>query len=219
MSNKHTGSTPTIIQAGLWLFLIALATPVTVPPVPALATITSTFSDEGFEDVDGVDTIASMISGPVVYSWARELLTWDIQIKAKNNPNYRSIRFHIGPKWLHEEFRVVIALRHLRSLRNSGTRVQVKKVRGLPIWLSGESQGASVGVRTTSAPSARRRASFSCQKKKRKEKGRCYYGFEKKKVAGDTYQRHLIRKGYDYRITLIYSIQYVFWTASLASLP
>ena len=42
--------------------------PVTVPPVPAPATITSTFSDEGFEGVDGVETTASMISGPVVYS-------------------------------------------------------------------------------------------------------------------------------------------------------
>lgn len=31
----------------------------------------------------------------------------------------------------------------------------------LPIWLSGESQAASVGVRMTSAPRARNRASFS----------------------------------------------------------
>ena len=56
------------MQVGLWVFLIALEMPVTVPPVPAPATITSTFSDEGFEDVDGVETTASMISGPVVYS-------------------------------------------------------------------------------------------------------------------------------------------------------
>ena len=66
--NKHTGSTPTITQVELWVFLIAREMPVIVPPVPALATITSTFSDEGFEDVDGVETTASMISGPVVYS-------------------------------------------------------------------------------------------------------------------------------------------------------
>jgi hypothetical protein len=32
----------------------------------------------------------------------------------------------------------------------------------------------------------------------------------KKTVARETYQGHLIRKGYDYRITLIYSIQYIF---------
>jgi hypothetical protein len=38
-----------------------------------------------------------------------------------------------------------------------------------------------------------------------------------KKVAGETYQGHLIRKGYDYSITLIYSIQYAFWTASVRS--
>ena len=65
------------------------------------------------------------------------------------------------------------------------------KARVLPIWLSGESQGASVGVRTTSAPSARRRASFSCPKKKRKE-GRCYYGFIKKIVAGETHTKDIL---------------------------
>jgi hypothetical protein len=57
-----------IMQSGLWVFLMAREMPVTVPPVPAPATITSTFSDESFEDVDGVETTASIISGPVVYS-------------------------------------------------------------------------------------------------------------------------------------------------------
>jgi hypothetical protein len=33
--------------------------------------------DDGLEDVEGVDTTESMISGPVVYSWAKGLLTWD----------------------------------------------------------------------------------------------------------------------------------------------
>lgn len=39
-----------------------------VPPVPALAIMTSTFSDDGLAEVDGVETTASIISGPVVYS-------------------------------------------------------------------------------------------------------------------------------------------------------
>lgn len=47
----------------------------TVPPVPAPATMTSTFSEDGLADVEGVETTASIISGPVVYSWARGLLT------------------------------------------------------------------------------------------------------------------------------------------------
>lgn len=46
-----------------------------VPPVPAPATMTSTLPDEDLEDVEGVDITASMISGPVVYSCARGLLT------------------------------------------------------------------------------------------------------------------------------------------------
>ena len=53
--------------------------PVTVPPVPAAAIITSTLPDDGLDDVDGVDTIASMISGPVVYSCAKGLLTYRYQ--------------------------------------------------------------------------------------------------------------------------------------------
>lgn len=48
--------------------------PVIVPPVPAPATSTSTLPDEGDVEVDGVETTASMISGPVVYSWANGLL-------------------------------------------------------------------------------------------------------------------------------------------------
>lgn len=39
-----------------------------VPPVPALATSTSTFPDEGRDDVGGVAVTSSIISGPVVYS-------------------------------------------------------------------------------------------------------------------------------------------------------
>jgi len=52
----------------LWVFLIACEIPVTVPPVPAPAIMTSTFLDDGLDDVEGVDTTASIISGPVVYS-------------------------------------------------------------------------------------------------------------------------------------------------------
>jgi hypothetical protein len=47
---------------------MARETPVIVPPVPAPAIKASTFSDEGLDDVDGVETTASMISGPVVSS-------------------------------------------------------------------------------------------------------------------------------------------------------
>jgi hypothetical protein len=39
---------------------------------------TSTAPDEGFDEVDGVETTASMISGPVVYSWASGLFTFEI---------------------------------------------------------------------------------------------------------------------------------------------
>lgn len=50
--------------------------PVTVPPVPAPAIMTSTLPEDGLDDVLGVETTASMISGPVVYSWASGLLTY-----------------------------------------------------------------------------------------------------------------------------------------------
>jgi len=70
-----TGSMPTITHSGLCFFLIALESPVTVPPVPAPAIMTSTFLDEGLDEVEGVDTTASIISGPVVYSCARGLFT------------------------------------------------------------------------------------------------------------------------------------------------
>ena len=46
-----------------------------VPPVPAPAMMTSTLPEEGCNGVDGVKITASMISGPVVYSWANGLLT------------------------------------------------------------------------------------------------------------------------------------------------
>lgn len=80
---RLTGSTPTTMQSLLCVLLIALEIPVTVPPVPAPATMTSTFSVEGREDVDGVETTASIISGPVVYSCARGLFTWQIRISKK----------------------------------------------------------------------------------------------------------------------------------------
>lgn len=44
-------------------------------PVPAPATKASTFPEEGFAAVDGVATTASIISGPVVSSCAKGLLT------------------------------------------------------------------------------------------------------------------------------------------------
>jgi len=47
---------------------MARDSPVMVPPVPALATKTSTFPDEGLDAVEGVDVTAWIISGPVVYS-------------------------------------------------------------------------------------------------------------------------------------------------------
>lgn len=67
----RTTSTPTILHAGLCpLFLTAWATPVSVPPVPVLATKTSSFPEEGRE-VEVEVTIASMISGAVVSSCER----------------------------------------------------------------------------------------------------------------------------------------------------
>lgn len=44
-----------------------------VPPVPALAINASTFMDDGLNEEDGVEVTVSMISGPVVYSWANGL--------------------------------------------------------------------------------------------------------------------------------------------------
>ena len=73
--SKLTGSMPTTMALGLWVFLIAREMPVIVPPVPAPATNTSTFPDEGFAGVEGVATTARMISGPVVNSWANGLFT------------------------------------------------------------------------------------------------------------------------------------------------
>lgn len=58
----------TTMQSGLCFFLIALDRPVIVPPVPAPAIMTSTFSEDGFEVVEGVEVTASIISGPVVNS-------------------------------------------------------------------------------------------------------------------------------------------------------
>lgn len=46
-----------------------------VPPVPAPAMKTSTLPEEGLDWVEGVETTAAMISGPVVSSWASGLFT------------------------------------------------------------------------------------------------------------------------------------------------
>lgn len=56
----------------------------TVPPVPAPAIKASTLPDDGLEDDEGVDTTASIISGPVVYSCARGLLTLN---KSQHKPS------------------------------------------------------------------------------------------------------------------------------------
>ena len=53
------------------------------------------------------------------------------------------------------------------------------------------------------------------KKKKKRKKEDAITASKKNSSRRNTYQRHLIRKGYDYRITLIYSIQYVFRRASL----
>jgi hypothetical protein len=68
-------------QSLLCVFLMAREIPVTVPPVPAPATMTSTFPEDGVDKVEGVDTIASIISGPVVYSCAKGLLTYKYETK------------------------------------------------------------------------------------------------------------------------------------------
>lgn len=54
--------------------MIALETPLTVPPVPAPAMKASTLPEDGRDEVDGVETIAEIISGPVESSCARGLL-------------------------------------------------------------------------------------------------------------------------------------------------
>jgi hypothetical protein len=53
---------------------MALETPLTVPPVPAPAMKASTLLDDGRDEVEGVEVMAEIISGPVVSSWARGLL-------------------------------------------------------------------------------------------------------------------------------------------------
>lgn len=70
-----TGSMATTVHFELCVFLIARAMPVTVPPVPAPATKTSTLPVEGCVEVDGVAVTALMISGPVVSSCARGLFS------------------------------------------------------------------------------------------------------------------------------------------------
>lgn len=63
------------MQSELCVFFNAREIPVMVPPVPALAIRASTFMDDGLNEEDEVEVTASMISGPVVYSWANGLFT------------------------------------------------------------------------------------------------------------------------------------------------
>lgn len=62
----------------LCFFLIARDRPVTVPPVPAPAMMASTLPDDGRSVVPGVETIASIISGPVVSSCASGLFGYNV---------------------------------------------------------------------------------------------------------------------------------------------
>ena len=62
----------------LCFFLMARDRPVTVPPVPAPAMMASTLPDDGRSTVPGVDTTASMISGPVVSSCASGLFGYNV---------------------------------------------------------------------------------------------------------------------------------------------
>ena len=71
---RRTGSTAMMVQAGLCVRLMAVERPVTEPPVPAPATRTSSLREEGWAGVEGVEVMASMISGAVVCSWASGLL-------------------------------------------------------------------------------------------------------------------------------------------------
>lgn len=64
-----------MIQSLLCVFFIARDTPVMVPPVPAPHITTSTLPEDGRSGVDGVETTASMISGPVDISCISGLLT------------------------------------------------------------------------------------------------------------------------------------------------
>ena len=63
------------IQSGLWVRLIPFEAPETVPPVPAAAMRTSTFPDDGWIGVEGIDVTAVMISGAVMNSCASGLFT------------------------------------------------------------------------------------------------------------------------------------------------
>jgi hypothetical protein len=66
----------------------------------------------------------------------------------------------------------------------------------LPMWLSGESKAASVGVRTTSAPRALRVASFSWDVIRKESRGR----------EGSAHERHLVRHSDDHGITLVSAV-------------
>jgi hypothetical protein len=79
----------TTTQSLLWVFLMALEIPLTVPPVPAPAIRASTFIEDGREVELGVASIAAMISGPVVSSCARGLFT------CKNNQKYEDHEYMI----------------------------------------------------------------------------------------------------------------------------
>lgn len=141
-----------------------------------------------------------MISGPVVYSWANGLLTCakTSQVAARfEQPEPRTLVY-----WSRM---IPYGISRCSLLATPAIVKEFSHERprwvfyALPMWLVAESQAASVGVRTTSAPNARRVASFSykgCQ-------GKCYDG-----TWDGTHKRHLIRQGDDHRISLIYSIQY-----------
>jgi hypothetical protein len=89
------------MQAGLWARLIPFATPETVPPVPAPAIKTSTFPDDGWIGVEGVDITAAMISGAVVSSCASGLFTWVQGMRRNLRTNKDSVRCDIDLELCH----------------------------------------------------------------------------------------------------------------------
>lgn len=85
------------MQSALCVFFMAREIPLIVPPVPAPATKASTFMDEGFDEVDGVETTASINSGPVVCSWANGLFGYKFPIRdSSSNDELRYIHYDTG---------------------------------------------------------------------------------------------------------------------------
>ena len=89
------------MQPGLWARLIPFATPEIVPPVPALATKTSTFPDDGWTVVEGVDVTAVMISGAVVSSCASGLFTCVQNMESSVRTYKENIHCDIDPGLCH----------------------------------------------------------------------------------------------------------------------